>query len=94
MPQVGLVDIWAGDAACYRVLEEADAGVFAGGEGLVVPDAGLDFANVGTAHHQQTQTGLTDTTADGQRQFAVQKHLMEGQLPAVIAAGFPKLAVQ
>ena len=52
---------------------------------LFVPNAGLDFADMGAAHHQHTKPGLANTTANGQWQFTVQQHLVERQFPAVIA---------
>ena len=60
----------------------------------MVPDTGLNLADVGAAHHQHTQSALTDTAADGQGQFIVKEHLVERQRPAVITAGDPKLVVQ
>ncbi len=52
-------------------LQQSDAGFFASFNGLGVPDAGLDFTDMGAAHHQHTQPGLTDTAANGQRQFII-----------------------
>ena len=50
-------------------LQQPDACFFAGLHGSNVPHAGLDLADMGAAHHQHSQTGLTDAAADGQRQF-------------------------
>ena len=75
-------------------LKKADASLFAGFHGLMIPNAGLDFANVGAAHHQHGKAGLADTAADGQGQCVVQKPLGEGQFPTVIAARFLQLTVR
>lgn len=39
--------------------------------GVLVPETGLDFADVGTANQQHTQARLTDTAADSQGQLTV-----------------------
>ena len=49
---------------------------------------------MGAAHHQQAQTALADTAADGQRQLVVQQHLVEGEGSARIAAGNTQLTIQ
>ena len=54
--------------------------------GLFVPDAALDFADVGAAQEEHTQTALADAAADGVGELAVEQFLVEGQFPAVIAA--------
>ena len=48
---------------------------------------------MGAADHQHAQAALTDAAADGQRQFAVQQHLVEGQGSAIIAARQRQLAI-
>ena len=68
--------------------------MFAGFHGLVVPYAGLYFANVGTFHHQHAESGLTDTAADGEGQQIVQQHLVEGELAAGVRTGDGQLAVE
>ena len=52
-------------------LQQPDAGFFAGFYGCLVPDTGLDFADVAAAHHQHTKAALADTAADGQRQLVI-----------------------
>ena len=61
---------------------------------LLVPQGGLHLADVGLAQQQHAQAALADAAADGQGQLAVQQHLVEGQLPAVVAAGFGELRIQ
>ena len=34
-------------------------------EGLFIPDAGLDLADMGTAEHKHAEPRLTDTATDG-----------------------------
>ena len=60
------------------LLQQPDPGFFAGVYRCLIPDAGLDLADVAAAHHQHGKTALTDTAADGQGQLVVQQHLMEG----------------
>ena len=69
----------------YR-LQQADSRFSTGFYGFMIPDAGLDFADVGAAHHEHAEAGLADTATDGQGQFVVQEHLMERQFPSVVAA--------
>ena len=64
-----------------------NAGVRAGLEGVVVPKADLHLADVGGADHQHTKAALTDAAAHGEGQLAGEQHLVEGELPAVVAAG-------
>ena len=59
-------------------LKQSDTGFFAGVHSFCIPDTGLDFTDVGTAHHQQAQSALSDTAADGERQLIIQQHLVEG----------------
>ena len=49
---------------------------------------------MGAAHHQHAKTALADAAADGQGQLVVEELFVEGQLPAVIAAGDLQLVVQ
>ena len=63
-------------------------------DSILIPDGGLDLADMGAAHHQHTETALTDTAANGQGQLVIQKHFMEGELSAVITAGDRQLTVQ
>ena len=63
---------------CGFCLQKSDTGLFAGFNGSMIPDAGLDFADMGAAHHQHSQTALTNTTTDGQGKFVLQEHLVEG----------------
>ncbi len=44
------------------------------------------------AEHQHTQARLADAAANRQRQLAVEQRLVEGQLAAILAAGFLELA--
>ena len=39
---------------------------FTADSGVLVPDTGLDLADMGASHHQHTESGLTDTAADGE----------------------------
>ena len=75
-------------------LQQSDACLFAGFYGVMIPDTGLNLADMGAAHHQHSQTALADTAADGQGQLVIQQHPVEGKLPAVITAGFFQLIVQ
>ena len=59
-----------------------------------IPDTCLHLTDMGTAHHQHTKTGLTDTTTDGQGQLVIQKHLMERKLTTVITTGLSQLTIQ
>ena len=79
---------------CFCVLQQPDAGLFTFLNGILIPDGGLDLTDVAAAHHQHTQAALANTAADGQRQLVLQQHLVEGEGPAVIAAGFRQLTVQ
>ena len=63
-----------GKPASYDMIirsQQPDACLGAGFHGLVIPDAGLDFTDMGAAHHQHTKAALSDTAADGQGQFVV-----------------------
>ncbi len=53
------------------VLQQPDPGLFAGLYGSVIPDAGLNLANVGAAQHQHGKSALADAAADGQGQLTV-----------------------
>ena len=75
-------------------LQQCDAGFFTGAQSLLVPQADLYLADMTRTKQQHAQTGLTDAAADGLGQFSMQKHLMEGEIPALVAAGLFKLAVQ
>ena len=75
-------------------LQQQNAGVRAGLEGVVVPEADLHLADVGGADHQHTKTALTDAAAHGEGQLAGEQHLVEGKLPAVVAAGDGDLLLQ
>ena len=61
---------------------------------IVVPDGGLDFADVRFAQQQHAETALADAAADGVGQFARQQRLVEGQFSAVVAARDGELSVQ
>ena len=77
-----------------RRLQQRNPGLCAGFQGFFVPDAGLYLANVGAAQHQHGKTALADAAADGQGQLVVQEHLVEGQLPAVVAVRQGQLTIQ
>ena len=49
--------------------QQRNAGLAAFFHGFVVPEAALDFADVGAADHQHAQAGLADAAADGQGQL-------------------------
>ena len=54
------------------MLQQGNACLLAGRYRFGIPDAGLHFADVGTAHHQHGKPGLSDTAADGQGQFVIE----------------------
>ena len=68
-------------------LQQRDSGGLALGNGLIVPKAGLHLTDVAGADHQHTKPALTDATADGQGQLAVQKHFVERQLRPLFTPG-------
>ena len=74
--------------------QQNDAGVMAGLDGLVVPGGHLDLSNVGLAQQEHGQTGLADAAADGEGELVLQQQLVEGEFPAVVAAGGFQLPVQ
>lgn len=76
------------------VLKQSYTCLYASGHRFVVPKAGLDLAYVGASHHKHTQTGLSDTAADGKGKLACQKHLMEGKISSVLTARESELAVK
>ena len=54
---------------CY--LQQTNTSLLAGLNSTLIPNAGLNFTDMTAAHHQHSQSALTDTAADGERQFAV-----------------------
>ena len=52
------------------------------------------FSNMSLAQEEHTDTGLTDTAADGVWKFFIQNGLLERELSAVVTAGFCKLFVK
>ena len=62
----------------WCLLQQGNIMLLADLQGICVPQAGLDFADMGAADEQHAKTGLTDTAADGQGQFVCQQHLVEG----------------
>ena len=75
----------AGRKGC--VLQQDDVVFGADAAGLRIPQGSLYLTDVHLIEQQHTQTALTDTAADGQRQLAVKKHFVEGQLGAGFTAG-------
>ena len=66
------------DGGVHAVAGEGqDARVTAGGLRGLIPEAGLHLADVARADHQHTEPALADAAAHGQRQLAVQQHLVE-----------------
>ena len=65
-------------ADVFKDLQQTNTGFFADGHGFLIPDTGLHLTDVAAAHHQHAKTALADTAADGQGQFIIQKHLVEG----------------
>jgi hypothetical protein len=43
------------------ILKQSNTGIFAGRDGCLIPNTGLNLTYVGTTHHKHTQSGLTDT---------------------------------
>ena len=56
----------------------------AGIDHLGRPVRGLHFTDVCLSQKEHAKTGLTDTAADCEREFIIQKHLVEGQFSAMI----------
>ena len=61
---------------------------------LLRPDASLDFTNVSLMKQYHTQTALTDTATNAQRQLVVQELLMEVKLLSILLALQLKLTQQ
>ena len=66
--------------------EQNDPRVLAGVQGVLVPDAGLDLADVGPAQQVHAQPGLADAAADGEGELAGEEELVELELPPLIVA--------
>ena len=73
-------------------LQEHDACLFAGGNGLLVPNGGLHLTDMAAFHQKHAQSRLSDAAADGEGQFAVEEHFMEGQVPSFLAMRHGQLA--
>ena len=58
-----------------------------------VPNTGLYFADVRAADEQHAKPRLADAAAHRKRHFAREQRLVEGKLPAVVAAGKSKLPI-
>ena len=84
----------AGCGAEPHNLQQRDVGVFKDLAGVLVPDGGLHFADVGLAQQQHAQAGLADAAADRQGELAFQQHLVERKLAALVAARQRQLTVQ
>lgn len=54
-----------------RKLQEEDSLFLADLSGFVVPEGGLDFADVAGADQEHTEAGLADAATDGLGEFAV-----------------------
>ena len=70
----------------YPVLQQENVVLPAGFDHVAGPDGGVDFADVGAAQHQHTQTALADTAADGVGQLAGQQLFVVIQLGAILTA--------
>ena len=68
--------------------------LLANSDGFGIPDARLNLADVGTAHHKHTKSGLTDTSADRERKLVGKKHLVEGEISSFVAARDGELTVE
>ena len=75
-------------------LQQRDVGVFKDLAGVLVPDGGLHFADVGLAQQQHAQAGLADAAAHRQGELAFQQHLVERKLAALVAARQRQLTIQ
>ena len=76
------------------VLQQRDPRFLTGALGFFVPDAALDFADMGAAQEEHTQAALADAAADGVGELTAEQFLVEGQLPAVVTASQGQLAIQ
>ena len=77
-----------------RGLQQLDSALFACLHHLIRPQGGLHLADVRLAQEKHTDTGLTDTAADGVRKLAVDDRLLERKLRAVFTACLFKLGQQ
>ena len=75
-------------------LKQSDACCLASVNGCLVPDARLHLADVRAAHHKHAKTGLSDASADGERELVRKQHLVEGELSAVVAVSQSELSVK
>ena len=67
-------------------LQQRDPRFLTGAFGFFVPDAALDFADMGAAQEEHTQAALADAAADGVGELTAEQFLVEGQLPTVVTA--------
>ena len=75
-------------------LQKRDSGFLTGFHGRNIPYTGLNFSDMGTAHHEHGQSGLANTTANSKWKLIIQKHFMERKGTPFITAGFPELPIQ
>ena len=52
-------------------LQKRDSGFLTGFHGRNIPYTGLNFSDMGTAHHQHGQPGLADAAADCKRKLVI-----------------------
>ena len=78
----------------FYCLQQLDSVGFRFFADFLWPDGALYFSDVRLAQEEHTDTGLTDTAADGVWKFFIQNGLLERELSAVVTAGFCKLFVK
>ena len=71
-----------------------DSGSFANFASFLVPDACLHLADVGCAKKEHTETGLTYSAANGQKQLTIKKTTMEWEIFSLLEPSFLKLVNQ
>lgn len=59
-----------------------------------IPDAGLNLADVGAAHHKHAKSRLTDASSDSQGELVVKKHFVEGKVSSFVTVCKRELAVE
>ena len=78
----------------FYCLQQLDSVGFRFFADFLWPDGALYFSDVRLAQEEHTDTGLTDTAADGVRQLFLEDCFLERQLCALGAAGFFQLGQQ
>ena len=70
------------------------ASLVANADGFIIPDACLHLADVGCAKKEHTETGLTYSAANGQKQLTIKKTTMEWEIFSLLEPSFLKLVNQ